>query len=134
MACRTRCQLFGSVASSTSASATSRRRHLVPGMAPPRMWRVAGILQSRRGFPPAPPGARYAYSSYGYNLVGAALEAALDAPFPEIVRRQVLGPLGMHATGPDFKGARELLERLTGANGVEEQTRQHAEAASRISP
>lgn len=49
----------------------------------------------------AVPGTRYAYSSYGYTLIGAVLEAALGTPFPEIIRRQVLEPLGMDSTAPD---------------------------------
>jgi CubicO group peptidase (beta-lactamase class C family) len=50
------------------------------------------------------PGARYAYSSYGYNLIGAALEAKLRLPFPDLIRRYVLEPLGMTSTVPDAGG------------------------------
>lgn len=53
------------------------------------------------------PGGRYAYSSYGYNLIGAVLEALTRQPFPEIVRRQLLEPLQMRATVPDRQGERE---------------------------
>ena len=53
----------------------------------------------------APPGARYAYSSYGYNLIGAVLEAVTATPFPELLRREVLAPLGITATVPDVVGA-----------------------------
>jgi CubicO group peptidase (beta-lactamase class C family) len=52
----------------------------------------------------AAPGSKYAYSSYGYNLIGAVLESALDVPFPEVIRRKVTGPLGMRSTVPDLKG------------------------------
>ena len=52
----------------------------------------------------APPGTRYAYSSYGYNLIGAVLEAVAAKPFTELVQRYVLDPLGMDATVPDVRG------------------------------
>jgi serine beta-lactamase-like protein LACTB, mitochondrial len=47
------------------------------------------------------PGSRYSYSSYGYNLIGAVLEAVTATPFPELLRREVLAPLGMTATVAD---------------------------------
>ena len=40
------------------------------------------------------PGSAYRYSTYGYNLAGAALEQALGQPFAAIVARDVLGPSG----------------------------------------
>ena len=43
----------------------------------------------------APPGTRYAYSSYGYNLLGAAIEPATGLDYAEAVRRLVLEPLGL---------------------------------------
>lgn len=49
----------------------------------------------------ATPGTRYAYSSYGYNLIGAVFEAVTATPFPTLLRREVLAPLGMTATGAD---------------------------------
>lgn len=52
----------------------------------------------------AAPGSKYAYSSYGYNLIGAVLESVLGMPFPEVIRRTVTGPLEMRSTGPDLKG------------------------------
>lgn len=52
----------------------------------------------------AEPGSRYAYSSYGYNLIGAVLEAVLDRPFPEVIHRDLAAPLDMRATVPDLKG------------------------------
>ena len=52
----------------------------------------------------AAPGSRYAYSSYGYNLIGAVLEAVSDRPFPELLRSVVVTPLGMTATVPDVSG------------------------------
>jgi CubicO group peptidase (beta-lactamase class C family) len=40
------------------------------------------------------PGTRYRYTTYGYNLLGAAIEAAAGAPFVEVLQREVLGPAG----------------------------------------
>jgi serine beta-lactamase-like protein LACTB len=42
-----------------------------------------------------PPGARYFYSSYGFNLLGAVLEAAAGQPFAQLLRREVTEPLGL---------------------------------------
>jgi CubicO group peptidase (beta-lactamase class C family) len=47
------------------------------------------------------PGDRYAYSSYGFNLLGAAVEGASGKPFPEAMRELMLEPLGLTATAPD---------------------------------
>lgn len=52
----------------------------------------------------AAPGEKYLYSSYGYNLLGAALEGATRTRFPDLVTREVLRPFGMRDT---FAGARE---------------------------
>src|SRR4029453_14837667 len=40
----------------------------------------------------APPGTRFAYSSYGYDVIGAALERATGETFPALFGRAVLGP------------------------------------------
>ena len=40
------------------------------------------------------PGSTYRYSTYGYNLAGAALEQVLARPFADIVAADVLGPAG----------------------------------------
>jgi serine beta-lactamase-like protein LACTB, mitochondrial len=44
------------------------------------------------------PGTQYSYSSYGFNLVGAALEAISREPFAAAVKKQVLDPLAMSRT------------------------------------
>ena len=49
----------------------------------------------------APPGTRYFYSSYGFNLIGAVLEAVMQQPYPELLRTHVLTPLGLQDTRPD---------------------------------
>jgi len=47
------------------------------------------------------PGTQYRYSSYGWILVSAAVEAAADEPFLTFMRRQIFEPLGMDDTKPD---------------------------------
>jgi CubicO group peptidase (beta-lactamase class C family) len=48
------------------------------------------------------PGTKFAYSSYGYNLLGAIIAAAAHEPFVDRVRHRVLEPAGMkHAAAED---------------------------------
>ena len=47
------------------------------------------------------PGTQYRYSSYGWILVSAAVEAAADQPFFAFMRTQIFEPLGMTDTKPD---------------------------------
>jgi serine beta-lactamase-like protein LACTB len=49
----------------------------------------------------ADPGERFHYSSYGFNLLGAALEGAAGKPFAEAVQEAVLSPLRMSRTRLD---------------------------------
>lgn len=49
----------------------------------------------------AEPGTRYRYTSYGYNLLGAVIEAASGESYGSYMRRHVWGPLGMDATVMD---------------------------------
>lgn len=46
----------------------------------------------------AAPGTRYHYSSYGYNLIGAAIERAAREPYLAVVSRRVLQPLALSHT------------------------------------
>lgn len=48
-----------------------------------------------------PPGERHEYSSYGYALLGAALEGASGLTFAEVLRRHVVEPLQLTRTGLD---------------------------------
>jgi CubicO group peptidase (beta-lactamase class C family) len=48
-----------------------------------------------------PPGTRYRYSSYGWNLVSAVVEGASGQPFLDFMRARVLRPLGLRQTVPD---------------------------------
>jgi serine beta-lactamase-like protein LACTB len=47
------------------------------------------------------PGTQYRYSTYGWVLVSAAVEAAANEPFFTFMRRQVFEPLGMPDTEAD---------------------------------
>jgi serine beta-lactamase-like protein LACTB, mitochondrial len=47
------------------------------------------------------PGTKYSYSTYGWNLVSAAVEGAAREPFLEFMRREVFAPIGMRHTVPD---------------------------------
>lgn len=48
-----------------------------------------------------PPGERHEYSSYGYALLGAALEGASGLPFADVLRQYVTDPLRLTHTGLD---------------------------------
>jgi serine beta-lactamase-like protein LACTB len=47
------------------------------------------------------PGVKFSYSSFGYNLIGAAVEGATREPFIASMARHVTGPLGLAHTVPD---------------------------------
>ena len=47
------------------------------------------------------PGTQYRYSSYGWILVSAAVEAAADEPFLTFMQKQIFEPLGMDDTRAD---------------------------------
>ncbi|MEV3967018.1 serine hydrolase domain-containing protein [Streptomyces sp. NPDC050698] len=46
----------------------------------------------------APPGRRFHYSNPGYALLGALIEKLRGAPWEDVLRREVLEPLGLHRT------------------------------------
>jgi CubicO group peptidase (beta-lactamase class C family) len=48
------------------------------------------------------PGTAYAYTSYGFNLIGAIVEAAAGQPFLDYLRDAVFYPLSMRDTTADF--------------------------------
>ena len=48
------------------------------------------------------PGTKFSYSSYGWNLLSAAVEGASGEPFLTYMERHVLGPLGMHNTTAEY--------------------------------
>jgi CubicO group peptidase (beta-lactamase class C family) len=49
----------------------------------------------------AEPGTKYSYSSYGYNLLGAAIEGASGQAYGDYLRAHVWRPAGMTATSLD---------------------------------
>jgi len=49
----------------------------------------------------SPPGTRFSYSSYGFNLLGAVVEGASREEFLAYMSRHVFKPLRMTATAPD---------------------------------
>jgi len=58
------------------------------------------------------PGTKYAYSSYGYDLLSAEMETAAGAPFLDFMQARVLGPLALTHTEPDRAGA-SVVDRAT---------------------
>jgi serine beta-lactamase-like protein LACTB len=55
----------------------------------------------------APPGTRYSYSSYGYDLLGAALQSAAGVRYQDAVVRDVITPLGLAST--QFDDVRKVI-------------------------
>lgn len=49
----------------------------------------------------APPGTRFSYSSYGFNLISAVVEGASGESFLAYMSQHVFRPLGMNSTAPD---------------------------------
>jgi len=47
------------------------------------------------------PGAKYSYTTYGFNLLGAAVQGASDMRFVDYLRRYVFEPAGMDRIRPD---------------------------------
>ncbi len=48
------------------------------------------------------PGTKYAYSSYGWNLISAVIEGASGEPFLDYMRKQVFVPAKMTHTVPEY--------------------------------
>jgi serine beta-lactamase-like protein LACTB, mitochondrial len=48
------------------------------------------------------PGTRFSYSSYGFNLLSAAMERAAGEPFVSYMTRRVFEPLGMRHTVAEY--------------------------------
>lgn len=47
------------------------------------------------------PGTKYSYSTYGYNVLGCAIEGASAVSYEDYVRENILKPTGMSDTGID---------------------------------
>ena len=48
------------------------------------------------------PGTQYSYSSYGWNLISAAMEAVMEEPFLDYIQKAVFDPLEMKHTFPEY--------------------------------
>ncbi len=55
----------------------------------------------------APPGTKASYSSYGYNLIAAAIQSASGVKYQEYVNREIISRLGLRNTG--FDDVRRVL-------------------------
>ena len=55
----------------------------------------------------APPGTKFSYTSYNYNVLGVAMEAAAQREFLSYLEEAVFQPLGMTNTRPDRAGAED---------------------------
>jgi serine beta-lactamase-like protein LACTB, mitochondrial len=56
-----------------------------------------------------PPGTKFSYSSYGYNLLSAAIESAAGENFLDYERKHVFAPLGLRSTVADEPA--EIIEQ-----------------------
>ena len=52
----------------------------------------------------SPPGAKFSYASYNWNVIGVAMEAAARQNFLDYMEAAVFRPLGMTNTRPDLAG------------------------------
>jgi CubicO group peptidase (beta-lactamase class C family) len=55
----------------------------------------------------AAPGERYVYTSYGYNLLGAVIEARSGMPYDRYLKRRVFAPLGIRGAGVEQRAAKK---------------------------
>ncbi|MDX1999162.1 MAG: serine hydrolase domain-containing protein [Thermoanaerobaculia bacterium] len=82
-------------------------RHYLPKdfQLPPKHYaRLAEALPIFVGDPAvAPPGERYNYSTFGYTVIGAALEAATGKSFLTLLDEEVFRPLGLRHSGGDLR-------------------------------
>ena len=64
------------------------------------------MVESLRKFSKDPlevePGTKYVYSTYGYSLVGCAIEGASGMPYSKWIEENILRPSGMKDTAPDL--------------------------------
>ncbi len=77
----------------THSSGLPRDRDDVPSA----LYQAYGVRDRTTG---SPPGAHWAYSNVGYQILGYLLGSLEHAPSYEIVQRRILDPLGMTATEP----------------------------------
>jgi len=71
-----------------------------------------------------PPGAQYAYSTHGYTLLFAVIEAGAGTSFLASLGTEVFEPLGMTHSGPDLRASPSpMMSTLYGRRGAEPATR-----------
>jgi len=59
-----------------------------------------------------PPGSDFAYSTYGYTLLSAVMEAAAGIPFLQLMNELLFEPMEMRATGPE-NGSGEMKDLVS---------------------
>jgi CubicO group peptidase (beta-lactamase class C family) len=59
-----------------------------------QVWRLRDLA------PGSGPGRRFHYSNLGYKAIGLIVETLEGQPYPDVVRRRILEPLGMSASEP----------------------------------
>lgn len=47
------------------------------------------------------PGTRFKYSNHGFGLIGLVIEAVTNEPYPDWIKREIIGPAGLRETEPD---------------------------------
>lgn len=72
---------------------------------PSSRYQAYGVRDREAGYAP---GAHWAYSNVGYQVLGYALEAIEKKPYAEIIESRILKPLGMHASAGQFTHATRL--------------------------
>ena len=84
--------------------------------------RSVSVVEQRRGLlyqalrvaPTSLPGSKYAYSNAGYVLAAMMAERAAIAPWEDLMRRRVFGPLGMASAGFGPPGSRGRVDQPWG--------------------
>jgi len=64
-----------------------------------QVWRLRDL------WPGSGPGRRYHYSNVGYKALGLVIEALEGQPYPEVIQRRILQPLGMITSEPEITNA-----------------------------
>ena len=76
--------------------------------------RRALLARALRVAPESRPGSKYSYSNTGYVLAGMMAEAVTRAPWEDLMRRRVFGPLGMASAGFGPPGTRGKVDHAWG--------------------
>jgi len=80
------------------------------------------------------PGERYAYSNFGYCVLGRVIEAVTGAPYDEAVRERVLEPLGIESMRIGRSLPEDRAEGEVVYHDQEERTREPVKARGRRVP